>query len=345
MINNLKVYFIKSLNDSYLTKCIESFQSTVPSSINFEIKIVEEKSQREETLNYILSINNGTSFLVVADDIFFVKGWFESLCKNLSKGDIIGFSTFFPNSKIIQNHGYDFIEVDGKLTYQGLYKNKNLNEVKLNGSRICDSVTGCLMYVKSDVIAKVNEFPLDGNNRVGEMIFSQMARKHGFKTLVLDSFVFHEGISSKQNKNIKLSSLSWLYEKEKWEENVLKYFYEVKPTKSYIQKLSSALRDKILSSKKILYYGCGTITDFIINQKLNLNFDICSGLNEEINKKFHTHNIFDVHSLKYSDYDLILITSFGYENYIKEKYFKNFETFFVDKKFNDTTIKYEINEI
>ena len=190
MINNLKVYFIKSLDDSYLQKCIESFRSTVPSDINFEIKIVEEKNQREETLNYILNINKGTDFLVVADDIVFIKGWFESLCKNLDKGDIIGFSTFFPDSKIIQNYGYDFIEIDGDLTYQGLFKNEHFNDIELNGPRLCDSITGCLMYIKSDVIAKVNEFPLDGNNRVGEMIFSQLARKFGFNTIVLDSFVF-----------------------------------------------------------------------------------------------------------------------------------------------------------
>ena len=48
MINNLKVYFIKSLDDSYLQKCIESFRSTVPSDINFEIKIVEEKNQEKK---------------------------------------------------------------------------------------------------------------------------------------------------------------------------------------------------------------------------------------------------------------------------------------------------------
>ena len=69
MINSLKVYFIKSLDDSYLKRSLKSFHNTVPSSSDFEIIIVEEKNQREETLNYILSINERTDFLVVADDI------------------------------------------------------------------------------------------------------------------------------------------------------------------------------------------------------------------------------------------------------------------------------------
>ena len=343
MINSLKVYFIKSLDDLYLKKSIESFHSTIPSSLDFEIKIINEKSQREETLNYILSINNGTDFLVVADDIIFIKGWFESLSNNLSKGDIIGFSTFFPNSKIIQNYGYDFIEVDGKLTYRGLYKNKNLNEVKLNGSRICDSVTGCLMYIKSKVLVKVNKFPLDGNNRVGEMIFSQMARKHGFKTLVLDSFVFHEGISSKQNKNIKLSSLSWLYEKEKWEENVIKYFNEVKPKESFRQLISNALKRKLLNSKKTLIYGCGTVAHFIVSSNLLSNFDLCSGLPEEVNKNFLRKKIKNVKTLNYDQYDLIIISSIGYEDQIISSYFKNIsdKLHILTKQFNDNTIKYK----
>jgi len=343
MITSLKVYFIKSLDDSYLKRSLESFHNTVPSRSDFEIIIVEEKNQREETLNYILSINEGTDFLVVADDIVFINGWFESLCKNFNKGDIIGFSTFFPDSKIIQNYGYDFIEIDGKLTYQGLFKNENFNDVILNGPRICDSVTGCLMYIKSGVLTKVNEFPLDGNNRVGEMIFSQMARKYGFETLVLDSFVFHEGISSKQNKNIKLSSLSWLYEKEKWEENVIKYFNEVKPKKSYRQLISSTLKRKLLNSNKTLIYGCGTVAHFIVTSNLLSNFDLCSGLPEEINKNFLDKKIKNVKILNFNQYDLIIISSIGYESQIISSYFNNIndKLHILTKQFKNNIIKYK----
>ena len=74
MINSLKVYFIKSLDDSYLKRSLKSFHNTVPSSSDFEIIIVEEKNQREETLNYILSINERTdlkiNFLTVKRLIF-----------------------------------------------------------------------------------------------------------------------------------------------------------------------------------------------------------------------------------------------------------------------------------
>ena len=73
-----------------------------------------------------------------------------------------------------------------------------------------------MYYVlKSNVIKKNNHFPLDGNNRVGEMIYIKKAHDLGFNTIVLIIFISWRNFY-KQNKNINLSSISWLYEREKW---------------------------------------------------------------------------------------------------------------------------------
>ena len=50
---------------------------------------------------------------------------------------------------------------------------------------------GMYYVLKSNVIKKNNHFPLDGNNRVGEMIYIKKAHDLGFNTIVLDHFLFH----------------------------------------------------------------------------------------------------------------------------------------------------------
>ena len=169
-IKSLKVFIIKNISDEYIKKTIKSLISTTPQSLDLKYFIFDELNQREETLNHILkSVDNESDIFIVADDVVFTNGWFESLEKNYEKGDIISFSTLFPDSNIIQDYGYDFIKIDGDLSYRGLHKNKKLDEVLIDGPRKCDAVCGCIMFLKSNVI-KNNHFPLDGNNRVGEMI-------------------------------------------------------------------------------------------------------------------------------------------------------------------------------
>ena len=88
--------------------------------------IFDELNQREETLNHILkSVDNESDIFIVADDVVFTNGWFESLEKNYEKGDIISFSTLFPDSNIIQDYGYDFIKIDGDLSIEDFTKTRN----------------------------------------------------------------------------------------------------------------------------------------------------------------------------------------------------------------------------
>ena len=345
MSNNIfDVFFIRTLPISYLLKTIESFFSTLPTSIqNLDFTVVGERSQREETLNYILSIRDkNKDVFIVADDIVFRPGWYESLEEYFDKGEILGFPMLFPGKTRVQDIGYDFIEVDGELTYRGLYKNAELENVQVPAYRYCDSICGCAMYIKKEVLDKVLSFSLDGNNRIGEMIFTHQASEFGFKTCVLNSFLYHGGISTKQNKNIKLASISWIYEKEKWKQNVKKYFKNVIPQESFTQVVSETLANELSSAKKVLIYGCGTVADFIIRQKLIRKFDICSGLPEEINRNFLDHTICDIGTIDKFSYDKILISAIGYEKEINEKYFFGFNTIKMKRLIMDNIIKYDI---
>lgn len=321
--NHFEVFFIRSLPLEYLQRTLVSFFETIPPQTkDFDFTVVEERSQREETLNHILSLRSKEKdVLIIADDIIFRPGWYESLSKHYDSSDIFGFAMLFPNTTLIQDLGYDFIQVDGDLTYRGLYKNCELKNIQVPSIRQCDSICGCAMYIKKEVLEKVTSFSLDGNNRVGEIIFTQAAFEKGFNTHVLGSFLYHGGISTKQKKDPKLSSISWLYEKEKWRQNVNKHFQNVIPKEIITQKLSDSFVAKLSMAGKILIYGCGTVADFIIRQNIISDFDICSGLVEEIDNVFHEKIILDVTRLDLLDYDLILITPIGYEKAIIESHF------------------------
>lgn len=323
--NHFEVFFIRSLPLDYLQRTLSTFFETLPPQTkDFDFTVVEERSQREETLNHILSLRSkAKDVLIIADDIVFRPGWYESLSKHYDSSDIFGFAMLFPNTTIIQDLGYDFIQVDGDLTYRGLYKNCELKNIKVPSIRQCDSICGCAMYIKKEVLEKVTSFSLDGNNRVGEIIYTQAAFEKGYKTNVLGSFLYHGGISTKQNKKIKLSSISWLYEKEKWRQNVNKHFQNAIPKEIYTQKLSDSFVVKFSKAGKVLIYGCGTVADFIIRQNIIRDFDICSGIEEEINKSFQGKKILDITKAKIENYDKIIISAIGYEKQILNTHFRN----------------------
>ena len=94
-----------------------------------------------------------------------------------------------------------------------------------------------------------------------------------------------------------------------------------------------------------MVYGCGTIANFLIGSNLLLNYDICSGLKEEIGKNFYEKKkIENVNILNFDKYDLIIISSIGYETQIINSYFKNIisdEKLHILKKYNiNNKIKY-----
>jgi hypothetical protein len=319
---NIELFFIKTLPDEYLERTLETLKSTdINKSFVKDYTIVEELDTREQTLNNIIKIRNKKKdTLIIADDILFRDGWLEALEKSYQNGDIIGFSMIDAKKGLLQDFGYDFIQIDGKLSYQGLHKYESLDNFSLPTYRYCDSVCGCAMLVKSHVFDIVAEFPQEGSNRWGEMIFSHLAARQGLKTIVLSAHLEHYGISTKQKDTVKESSLSWLVERELWDYAVENHLFDVTPIKSVLTVIDKKLKNKIEETENILIYGCGVNADRIISILDIKKYVVCSGLQEEIGKMFHGECVMDVDLVDFELFDNIMITPIGYDSDILPKF-------------------------
>lgn len=324
---DIEIYIIKSLPNEYIEKTINSIKLN-RKFINASIKIIDELETRETTLNEIMSIRDPSKDLfVVADDIIFIDGWLEALDRNYSNGDIIGFSMLDSKSGKLQDYGYDFILSDHGLSYRGMYKHSDPNNVDMEEYRECDSVTGCAIVIKKDVCNKVKNFPLEGANRWGELIFCHLAKKEGFKTIVLGAHLKHGAISTKQKKSATKSSLSWLIERDQWAHAVDSFLYDAKPKASFQSDLSDDLVLFLNQSKSILMYGCGINADALLSNISHQNWQIASGLKEEVNAKFRGKTILDISKIDFDNFDDILITPVGYD----EDILRHFPTAIIKK--------------
>ena len=347
----LEVFFIKSLPDIYLKNSLQSFHKTLGKDFYPDIKIIKEKETRELTLNEILkNRDKNKDLMIISDDIIFLPGWSESLSNYIHLGDIIGFCMKFPQSNLIQDFGYDFIVIDEELTYRGLYKFEDLSKIKLPDYRECDFINGCCMLIKSGVLKVVNEFPLAGQNRWGELLFCKQAKTKGFKILVLGSLLEHYGIATKQKKEKNLSSISWIIERAMWQKVCRLYLHDVRASTQFRRVLMPSLEQEFRRFKKrTLIYGCGTIADFIIEKKLISNFDICSGLPEEIGKTFKNKIILNVEKINPELYGQVIITPIGYEEKIllklKKIFNKKITIYSIKENFKNNTIQYELKKL
>ena len=212
---------------------------------------------------------------------------------------------------------YDLIKLDGALSTQGLHKGEQIAKKKLPQYRQCSAVCGCAMWISKIVLKNVESFPLEGNNRWGEMIYSNLARRKGFKTIVLSSHLIHHGTSTKQKKDPLLSSNSWLVERDMWNKISSKFFYDAPVVKNLYSKFSSEFIDTIKTTNSILIYGCGTISDLVSkNFLIGSKADYVSTLPEEIGMKFHNKEIKNFNKIDFSNYDKIFVSAVGYEKKI-----------------------------
>ena len=343
MLNNeFEIFIIRTLPEAYFEECKKSIINTSNGEIQFsQIQTIIEKDSREKTLNAILEKRDiKKDLLIIADDIIFLNGWYESLANNYTHGDIIGFSMLDAQSDLLQDFGYDFVSVNGELSYRGLYKHKELKELNLPEFRKCDAVTGCAMFIRKTVLDDVKYFPLEGENRWGELLFSHLASKYGHETIVLNAHLRHYGISTKQNKDLKKSSMSWLIEKELWSKAVKKYLKDVETKKEIKTTISDELVTLINQSKKCLIYGAGTVADVIITSLNEISkIYLCSGLKEEVGLQLRGIKIKSVNRLNPVEYDKIIISSIGYENQIIDSYFKKINVLTLSKENGIISIK------
>lgn len=211
----IRYFLIKSEQGLYFNESIKSFYSTI--SDNSEVFVVNELETREKTLNKIISENRGNDIACFADDIILLPGWQELLKKYLTNCRSIGFSTVHPNRKETFNYGYDIIK-EGDRVSTLARKNwiENYPE-KPNTISQCATTTGCFFSVSNNALDLINHVPLEGQNRLGEMLFHLQLQNAGGEVLVLNHFIKHYGISTKSKAGPLTNSEAYLDEKKIWD--------------------------------------------------------------------------------------------------------------------------------
>lgn len=344
----MNLVIINSGQINFLQKCLGSLIDTL-SVIDFDIHIIREKEYREVTLNAILKEYRGQDLLVFGDDIIFTKGWFEFLMANKDKGDIIGFSMLYPEINKIQDTGYDLVKIDDTIALKPENRGKKKTEIKKFSFRECDCLNGCALFLKKRVMKKIPTVPLEGKNRWGEFLYINEAKKKGFKVIVLGHYLYHYGKSTKINHNKLLSSESYLLEQKMWKGIVQRYVNQSRVKVQFKKVLSDKFRDILLSRKKVLFYGAGTVSELIFKElknNLDLKFiDFCSGLLEEKGKIFCGKKINFYKDINFGNYDAVIITVFQKEKeifgLIKDRIDKQ-KIYYVIQETDDNIIKFGI---
>ena len=329
----MKICLIESLGKFNKLNTLNSIKKEFKISKN-NFQIYKEKSRREDTLNYILKDNykNKEDIFVVADDIILVKGWKNKIATYKKKFDVFSFQTLYPNSNLIQDYGYDLINENNKIILKPKNRYKIYTSNKSIKSRHCIGLCGCLLYINYKTLKSSIKFSRDGMNRWSEFIYLFQLKQKGFKIGVISHPAYHNPISTKQKKNIKLSSLSYSLEKVFWEKIVKKYDLKNHTKKNNKKNLSQDLKNFLDKKKKLCVYGVGTISEMILKYKYK-NIFLTSGLKEEIGKKIFNKKVYSNKELNMLNISDMIITAIGYEKEIVTRNsFKNKTIFFLNKK-------------
>jgi len=326
----MNLIIINSGQKFFLKNCLNSLINTT-NLVNFDIHVIKEREYREVTFNTILKGYDSQDILIFGDDIVFTKGWFEFLTANKKNGDIIGFSMLYPGTDKVQDTGYDLVRIDNEIILKPKNRGEKKEKIKKFNFRECDSSSGCALFIKKNVAEKIRSTPVDGMNRWGEFLYMNEAKKKGFKVIVLGHYLYHHGKSTKINPNKLLSSESYMLEQKMWKK-IVKQYINKEQIKIQLKKvLSKKIRSILLSKKKILFYGAGTISEFILKElksELDLRFvDICSGLSEEKEKIFCGKRISFYKNVDFSNYDIVIVSVLQ-----KEKVIFDLIKNFIDKK-------------
>lgn len=130
-------FLIRASGGDNVDSAIESFLRSGGDRVDgVRIENVEECESREVALNCIAeSRNNEKDCFIFVDDIRFEGDWLSSLKSAEHGGDIVGFSMVDPKTARLQDFGYDFNSLDGRLTYRGKHKHSDPETLTLVGSR------------------------------------------------------------------------------------------------------------------------------------------------------------------------------------------------------------------
>ena len=308
----MKVVILSSLGNDTAQRCTSSLFETAAEA-DFDVHVFRERGFREQTLNHALQqVGIGEDILFVGDDIVFSDGWHQALINKLDQADILGMTMLYPGTSKIQDRGYDLMGEDGKAALVAKDRGLKKDSPEPFEFRFCDAVCGCFLYIKAEVFAHVDSFSEQGQNRWGEFIFIAQARKAGFTCGVIEHYLQHGGISTKNNPDQKLSSTSYLVEHGWWDEIVRDHVDPQWIKKSPKSHLDISLAQLLTPpGNRILFYGGGTVAQFILNQtgeNLKAHLDFCSGLKEEVGLEFMGHTLQDAATIDTTKFDTILMT-------------------------------------
>ena len=340
----LNIFIIKSHNTDTFDQCIESLtKNTVE---KFSYKIVEEEEIREKTLNKIFSMVEDTDVIIAADDIIFTHGWDTALKNNYKSNHISGFFMKSAVTDKVHNCGFDIISIDGSIETSPIL---GVEEEKDDGSLIeCDTFTGCFMSIPKSVLKKINRVPIEGMNRIGELIFHCLAKEAGFKVSVIAHYLKHFSSSTKRNPNQKLTNESYIYERKIWDKAIKKFPIKNYVTKKYITEFSKKFNE--IFQQPTLVYGARSICARLINQnKNNSSLSLCSGFKHEAGSIFLGHEIYHYKDIDFSLYENILITVKGREtaiiNDIEFLLEKKHKVFCIHEEIKSNLLKYQLKQI
>ena len=136
--------------------------------------------------------------------------------------------------------------------------------------------------------------------------------------MVLGSHLIHYGSSTKQKDDPLLNSNSWIIEKDMWNSISSKYFHDAPIAKNLNSRFSPEFSNIIKAYKKLLIYGCGTVSDIVTKSFRNdIDADYASSLPEEIGKKFHGKIVKNFNKIDFLNYSKIFISAVSYERNYK----------------------------
>jgi hypothetical protein len=303
----MEIHIIKSVDSPFINDCLSSLQ--LNTEIPYSLYVSDERRSREETLNSILEKSKGVDIIVAADDVVFTCGWDRKLFEYWSGNRLIGFSMVDPKTNLIQNRGYQLVSIDGVVFTDALDCGKSTKSIKSFEYQPCTTVTGCFQAIPKEITQSLREFPLEGRNRWGELLFHIQAQRFGFEVGVLGHLLKHHGKSTKQNNNIELSSESYFFEKKHWQFLAKKYGMSDFVRLRIKRRLECTLRKWL--EMPCLIYGAGTITEFLGNHLSFAPHIICSGLKEESGKEINRKKVKYIEEIDFRSIKRALITVSG----------------------------------
>ena len=260
---------------------------------------------------------------MVADDVLFTKGWDQALLTHWKENRILGFSMTYPGGEIIQDRGYRLISIDGLVRSEAIDRGLKVGSVTPFEYEPRTSMTGCFQAIPASVSRSLNQFPLEGSNRLGELLYHSLAIKQGIEVGVVGHFLEHHAKSTKQNPNKKLSSESYLFEKDLWTKAAKDFRLDELTTIEITRDITQNLYDWF--NLPGLIYGAGTITEFLASRNDIKLHHLCSGLPEEDGMKFLGKRISYKNNIDWTSIKRVLITVEGKEGFISQD-LKNFSS-------------------